>query len=189
MKKCILLLLIAAVPFLLPAQVALFVSPSTSFTIKPATIFHAAGLTLVPGSAYTLSNVSLRNNTSLTHASANPSINRSYYFNNTTPAFSGIIQVNYRTADLNGLTEILLQPNIHDGTGWQAYPASLVDVVNNYVVSATFSSTSLSEITLASASTPLPLAWGNISASRKSEVNEIRWSAGREDGADHFDVE
>ncbi len=189
MKKFILLLISAAIPFLSDAQATFFVSPGTNLFIKPATILYAGGLTLVPTINYAISNVTLWRNAAVNYTSANPSINRAYYFDNIMPAFTGLVQVEYRTAELNGLNELLLRPNVHNGTTWQAYSSTINNVIDKYVTSAVFSTTALSEITLASVSAPLPIDWGNVTAVRNNQVNVITWTTNQEQNVDYFNIE
>ena len=82
------------------------VSAGTDLTILSGTIFHADGLTLTPSANFTISNNTLNKFTTITHPSSNPYISRVYRFTNTTSAFTGSVQINYRDgAELNGIAE------------------------------------------------------------------------------------
>src|SRR6187397_457092 len=124
----------------------LTVDPGASLTIQNGTQVHMDGLTLIPSADFILSNVILSRSATIIHTQVNPYISRVYQFSNTSNAFSGSIQINYTDGELNGLAEIDLTLNIHNGTNWSAYPASSTrDAINNYVLTNGLSGITLNE--------------------------------------------
>ena len=142
------------------------VQNGTSLTIQSGASFYANGLTLTPSADFTITNVTLTRNNTITNPSYNTSINRAYKFSATTPAFSGTVRIDYQDAELNGLSEPPLQVNIHNGVSWAAYASATNDVTNNYVVSTAISSVALNELTLASSLGTLPLVWLSFTAQK-----------------------
>ncbi|HEY8687803.1 MAG TPA: hypothetical protein VIM07_01110 [Chitinophagaceae bacterium] len=97
----------------------LTLSPGSDLTIKQGTPFFADNIILTPSADFTLSNVSVNRNTSLSQPATNTNIARVYKFSGTTNFFSGSIQINYQDgAELNGLSENNLQLNIYNGAMW-----------------------------------------------------------------------
>jgi hypothetical protein len=152
MKKIIFILFswIAAFSFTkLQAQI-FTISPGTNVTIKPGTVFFADSLTLIPSADFTLCNVSLGRNTTVSHAIPNPYIVRVYQFSNITNPFYGTIQINYQDgAELKNLPESELKLNIYNGTTWNSYAPATRDAVNNYVLTTGINGVTLNELTLA----------------------------------------
>ena len=80
MKKVLysILFLIAILKFYsLQAQV-LSISPGTNLVIKQGTVFSTDSLTLTPSADFTLSNISLTRNSTLSHAVLNDKIFRAF---------------------------------------------------------------------------------------------------------------
>jgi hypothetical protein len=166
------------------------VGSSSALTVQSSTIFHADGLTLTPSADFTLSNLLLNKNSTLTNVPINPSINRAYKFNTTTNAFTGTVQIDYDDTELNGLTESLLQVNIDNGSTWTAVTSAVNDATNNYVLSNPVSSVTLNELSLASALAPLPLQWLSFTAQQQNNSEVLlNWSTAAEQNSKDFTVQ
>lgn len=152
MKKIIFIITIWAAASLLnclQAQI-LTVSPGTDMTIKSGTVFSADSLILTPSADFTLSNLSLKKSTAVSHALPNPYIARVYQFSNNSNPFKGSVQINYRDgAELKGIAESSLTLNIYNGTKWNAYAPTTRDATNNYVLTSGINCVALNELTLA----------------------------------------
>jgi hypothetical protein len=178
MKKtlCILFLLTASKFSSLQAQI-FSVSPGTDLVIKQGTVFSADDLVLTPSADFTLSNVSLRRNPTVTHTAINTYIARVYKFSAGTNLFNGTIRINYKDgAELNSLPESSLQLNAFDGTAWQSFASATNDPVNNYVVTGSISGLQLDEMTLASILNPLPVQWRSFTATWQQQNALLQWS-------------
>lgn len=111
------------------------VSDGSNMTILNGTVFNVENLTLIPSADFTISNTTLGKFTTVTHTTANPYISRVYRFTNNTNAFSGSVQINYTDgAELNGIPENQLTLNIHNGTSWNAHPATTRNGTINFVL-------------------------------------------------------
>jgi hypothetical protein len=173
------------------AQSGLTVSANNAIAILSGTTFSVDGLSLQPTTdfAITGTNTMVRN-TTLQHASFNPSIHRSFLWGSTVTNFNGAIQMFYTDAELNGIPENALTLNIHDGTIWRAYTAGVTrDGVNNHILTTSLGGVDFRELSLASVSTPLPLKWGATMAFRKDAHARIDWETQDETLIVHFQVE
>lgn len=167
----------------------LSIGPS-GVTILNGTTLVADSLTLIPSADITINNNTLNKATTIVHPSSNPYISRVYQFTNTTPAFSGAVQINYRDgAVLNGIAENALTLNIHNGTAWAAYPATTRDGVNNFVLTNGISNVALNELTLASQLAPLPLAWLSFTATKQNQTALLKWATAQEQNTRNFSVQ
>jgi hypothetical protein len=165
------------------------VGSSGNMTIKPGTLFHTDGLSLNPSADFVLGNTNLSHNTILVNYTSNVCVSRVYKWSNTTGSFSGTAQINYLDAELNGLIEVTLQVNIHTGTTWQAVISATNDIFNNYVLSNSFTNTTLDEITLASQLTPLPLSWHRFTVQKQNNHSLLQWSTAYEQNTRDFIVQ
>jgi hypothetical protein len=166
------------------------VSPGTNLLIKQGTSFSADSLVLTPSADFTLSNISISRNTTVTHPANNVYIARVYNFSGNTNAFSGTIQFNYNDgAELNGLSENTLELNIHDGSMWQSYNSATNDAVNNYVLTNLVSGIQLNELTLAASGFALPLQWRSFIATKQRENVLLQWSTYSEQNTKYFIVQ
>jgi Secretion system C-terminal sorting domain len=113
-----------------------------------------------------------------------------YRFNNTTPAYTGSIQLNYTDgAELNGIAENALTLNIHNGLGWNAYPATTRDGVNNFILTDGLSNVNLNEFTLADVQNALPLTWLSFNATPKKETVLLQWATAQEINTKNFTIQ
>ena len=163
---------------------------TSGLTIKSGTTVFADSLTLIPSADITISNNTLSKSTTVIHSSSNPYISRVYQFTNTTPAFSGSIQINYRDgAELNGIAENALTLNIDNGTNWAAYPATTRDGTHHFVVTSGISNVALHELTLANQLTPLPLTWLSFTATKQNQTALLKWATTQELNTHNFTVQ
>jgi hypothetical protein len=165
------------------------VMPGSDLTILSGTILKLDSLTLIPSADFTISNNTLNKATTVTHSSSNPYISRVYKFTNNTNPFTGSVQINYTDgAELNGIAENQLTLNIHNGTSWTFYPATIRDGTNNFVLTNNVSSTGLNELTLAG-SAPLPLAWLSFTATKQNQTALLKWATAYEQNTQNFIVQ
>jgi hypothetical protein len=189
MKKvlCSILLLITIPKFYsLQAQI-LSVSPGTDLVIRQGTIFFADSLILTPSADFTMSNVSLVRNSTVSHPALNTYIARVYQFSTSTNTFNGTVQINYQDgAELNGLAESDLQLNVHNGLTWQAFASATNNTVSNYVLTTPITGLALNELTLASVSGPLPLQWRSFTVAKQDNNVLLQWSTFTEQNSKYF---
>ncbi len=122
------------------------VASGSGFNIKAGTVIGAEGLDLTPTTDFSLtSTLSRRTTVSNPTTIAHP--NRSYQFEATTSVFSGLLQINYQDADLNGLTESSLKLLYNNGSFWTMDYGSTNDAMANSVTSSLTSKT-LNELAL-----------------------------------------
>lgn len=189
MKQLIIFWCLSLCTYMAPAQ-QLKVTSGTDLTIVNGTIFRVDSLTLTPTADFTISNNTLNKATTLVHPSSNPYISRVYQFTNTTPAFSGAVQINYQDgAELNSIAENALTLNIHNGTTWAAYTATTRDASNNFVLTNGISNVALNELTLAAQLTPLPLAWLSFTATKQNQTALLKWATAQEQNTRNFTVQ
>ena len=171
-------------------QTIVYVTPGTGITLAPGSNLTVDLLTLTPSSAFTMNGVTVTKNTTITHPAFNTYISRVYAFSSTTASFSGDVQFGYTDgAELNGLPEASLQLNIYDGAHWQSFAANTNNTVSNYVLTNSLSNVTLNELTLASASAPLPLRWGTVRAYRENGQLFIAWETLQENNVGFFNIE
>lgn len=189
MKQLIIFWCLSLCTYMAPAQ-QLKVTSGTDLTIVNGTIFRVDSLTLTPTADFTISNNTLNKATTIVHPSSNPYISRVYQFTNTTPAFSGAVQINYQDgAELNSIAENALTLNIHNGTTWAAYTATTRDASNNFVLTNGISNVALNELTLAAQLTPLPLAWLSFTATKQNQTALLKWATAQEQNTRNFTVQ
>ncbi len=166
------------------------VSDGSNMTILSGTVFKVEDLTLVPTADFTLSNTTLGKFTTVTHTTSNPYISRVYRFTNTTNAFSGSIQINYTDgAELNGIPEDQLTLNIHNGTAWNAHPATTRNATINFVRTNVAGATGISELTLANSLNPLPVTWLSFTATKQNQTALLKWTTIQEQNTRNFVVQ
>jgi Secretion system C-terminal sorting domain len=169
----------------------LAVSAGTDLTILNGTIFAANTLTLTPSANFIISNNTLTKSTVITHTSANPYIFSVYKFTSNTNPYSGSVQFNYNDgAELNGIPENTLTLNVHNGTSWIAYPATVVrDGTNNFILTTGLSAVNLNELALANSSTPLPLSWLSFTAIKQNKTALLQWVTAQEQNTRNFSMQ
>ena len=185
MKKIILILIFCEITF---AQI-FKVSSGTDLYISANTIFSADNLTLVPSSAFTLSDVTLTKNSTVTNSTSATYVARVYKFSATTNAYSGTLQVNYLDAELSGLTEATLKVNVHNGTIWDAFTSATNDATSNYVLTNAISNLALNEVALAASASPLPVELKSFKAHQLNGSVILSWITATESANFCFDVE
>jgi hypothetical protein len=188
--KRLLFVFISCYAFASTAQV-LHVAPGTDFFIRSGTTLYMDSLVMIPDADLTLSNTTLIRDANVVHGLGSPYINRVYHFSNTTPAFTGSILFHYRDgAELNGLPETDLRLHINNGTEWTRYNTSFTnDASANTLLTTSIASIQLSEITLASLFSILPLEWIKLNAYRKNRLTAVEWDTHDELNVDHFNIE
>ncbi len=189
MKKnlyTILTLVITCFSQVLFAQI--FSIGASGVTIKNGTLLYGDGLSLTPSADITLVNLSLSKSTSSVTNPAQSYIARVYKFSKNITSFSGSVRVNFMDAELNGITKANLQLNVHDGSKWKTYSGT-VNTTGNYVLSNTFTSAVLNELTLASNASPLPLNWLSFTATKQKANVLLEWSTVNEKNCKDFRVQ
>lgn len=166
------------------------VASGTDLVVKTGTPFFADNIVFTPSADFTLTNISLSRNTTITNAANHVNIARVYKFSGNTNAFSGNIQINYQDgAELNGLAENSLELNIHDGTMWKVFNPAANDVTNNYVLTTSLSGIAFNELTLAAAGSALPLQWRSFIAAKQQKNVQLQWSTFSEQNSKNFTVQ
>ena len=133
---------------LIPSMHAQIVSVASGsgFNIKAGTVIGAAGLDLTPATDFSLTS-SLSQSATVNNPGSINFINRSYRFGTTTEDYSGLVQLNYQDAELNGLSESELQLLYRTGSTWTINTGSTNNAVANYVLSS-FTAVPLNELSL-----------------------------------------
>jgi hypothetical protein len=189
MKKITLFALPILFAFVSEGQQLLTVASGTSLTIKNGTVFKVDSLTLTPSADYSISNNSLAKSTTVSNATSTPYISRVYRFGSNTDVFNGAVQINYTDgAELNSITESSLTLNVHNGTNWTALPATTRNTTDNFVLSNGVIAI-LNELTLASLSAPLPLAWLSFTATKQNKTALLKWATTQEQNTRNFTLQ
>lgn len=167
------------------------VATGTDLTIKAGTTFHADGLMLIPSADFVISNNTLTRSATIIHSSYNNYISRVYQFANNTNAYNGDIWIYYQDgAELNGIPENFLTLNMHNGTTiWTYAPATFRDGTNNYVRSDGVILGSISELTLAHLTAPLPLSWLSFTATKQYQTGLLKWTNLYEQNISNYEIQ
>lgn len=173
------------------AQSSLYVSPGANIFISNGAFFSVDSLVLNPSADFTITGLNTETrNTTITHPSPNPYIQRVFHFSSTIPSFSGAISIYYRDAELNGLPENTLTLNVHDGVNWNAYNADVIrDATNNVVTTAALTNINMNELTLADAAGPLPVFFSLFNALCVTAGVKLSWKTAQEFNSKRFDIE
>ncbi|MEP6597143.1 MAG: T9SS type A sorting domain-containing protein [Ginsengibacter sp.] len=173
------------------AQSSLYVSSGANIFISGGTFFSVDSLVLNPSADFTITGLNTETkNTTITHPSPNPYIQRVFLFSSTIPSFTGAISIYYRDAELNGLPENALTLNVHDGVNWNAYNANVTrDATNNVVTTTALSNLNMNELTLANASGPLPVFFSLFNALCVAAGVKLSWKTAQEFNSKRFDIE
>ena len=188
MKNVFVLLSLSCFCSVLQPQVVKIAS-GTSMLIKSGTSFTADNMTLLPSADFTLTNVNLSKNATVTNSTSATYVSRVYKFSATTPSYSGTIRINYLVGELNSLTESSLQVNVHNGIAWNPYTSATNDATNHYVVSNAVASLPLNEIAVGSSASPLPVELVSFTAEAAGKNVELRWSTATEVNNAGFEVQ
>jgi|GEM_PF-1150731 len=172
-------------------QSGLYISPGTNIFIGPDTIFSTDSLVIIPSADFTIAGQNaLTRNTTVTHATVNPYIQRVFHLSSTLSSFSGDISIYYRDAELNTIAENVLMLYVHDGTSWNMYNSNITrDATNNFVTTAGLINISLNELTLASPSPPLPLTYILFNAHCTGNNVNLTWKTAQEFNTKYFEIE
>ena len=173
------------------AQSGLTVSAGSSIFISSGTVLSADSLVLTPSAAFTISGVNTQTrNAAVTHATANPYIQRVFHFSNTLPSFSGTISIYYRDAELNGIPENLLTLNVNNGSVWNAYNLNTTrDAVNNFVTVTGLTNIVMNELTLANTNGPLPVTFILFNSTCIGGGVKLTWTTAQEINSKNYNVE
>ncbi|MDB9779261.1 thrombospondin type 3 repeat-containing protein, partial [Flavobacteriaceae bacterium] len=127
---------------------SLFIGSNTNekITLKTNTYIHIDGLTINPTADFNIVNntISKLGTTSNTISS---SINRSYYFNNSTASFTGSLKIAYQDSELNGETESDLKLVLFSSNQFLNQTTIISNTFSNFLV-ANVTNKSFNEITL-----------------------------------------
>ncbi len=188
--KSLLIVIISSFFFtgILSAQI--FKVGNDTVTLKANTVFTADSIILIPGSDFSMSNISLTKNTSIQNTGNNPYISRVYQFSKNTNPFSGSIQIYYQDGiELNGIPENTLSLNIYNGNMWTALPVTTRDAVNNFIFTSGIAATPIREFTLAHEQQPLPLVWINFIAIKKDMSVQLIWNTAQQQNVILFNIQ
>lgn len=133
----------------------------TDMTIIAGTPFNVNGLTLKPASNFTLNNISVSKNETVTNRPGQSTLSRAYKFSNTTNPYIGEAGIYYNQHELQSRNYDNLKLELHNGKSWTVVPLKINDMFNNYTQSQQFAQ-SINEITLGNmAFTPVLSIIGN----------------------------
>jgi hypothetical protein len=188
MKRLILISIFLAFTFLeIDAQ--FYLSNAEQLFITSGESLNYDGITLTPSSDFTMTNTTITKNTTLVHSSVNSHIERIYAFSNVVTGFTGTARIDYLNEELNSIPEANLQMSIHNGSGWQAINTLQADATNNFVVCNAISNMSLSEMTLISALSVLPVRWLSFTGNLFGVNAILKWSTAIENNSKEFIIE
>ena len=133
------------------AQNGIFLSPGTSLSVLPGTVFSVDSLVLIPSANFTINGAnSETRNAVLVHPMNSANISRVFHFASTLDRYSGNISIYYQDAELGSIPEENLALNIYDGSNWKTYTDNVTrDATQNFVSAAGLNNISLNELTLA----------------------------------------
>ena len=188
MKRSTLILFFLGFSFL-QINAQFYLSNSEQLFIAGGENLNYDGLTLTPSSDFTMTNTTLTKNTTLVHSSVNSNIERVYSFSNVVTGFTGTARIDYLDAELNSIPEANLQMSIYNGSGWQAINTLQADATNNFVVGNAISNMSLSELTLVSALSVLPVRWLSFTGNLFGANAILKWNTASENNSKEFIVE
>ena len=173
------------------AQSGLTVSAGSSIFISSGTVLSADSLVLTPSAAFTITGLNTQTrNAIVTHATANPYIQRVFHFSNTLPSFSGAISIYYRDAELNSIPENLLTLNVNNGSVWNAYNLNTTrDAVNNFVTVTGLTNLLINELTLANTNGPLPVTFILFNSTCIGGGVKLTWTTAQEINSKNYNVE
>ena len=187
MCRRIIVLFVLSFPSVLSfSQTVLSITGSSNLFIASGTTISLDSLVLTPSAGYNLTGTNnLTHNTTLTNGSTTPSINRAYSLTNALTGYSGSITVYYLSSELNSLSAPTLQVNAFNNS-WTHYTGT---DGTNFATASALSNISFSELSLASSSSPLPLLWLSLSATRDNGTVDLRWSTTDETNCKDFQVQ
>lgn len=171
------------------ARAQLYVAAGETLFTKSGETLHADGLTLYPSTDFTLTDNELNRNSSTFNTLPTTYIFRVFRFSNTSPAFTGTMEVNYLDGELNTLPEAGLKTAVHNGTAWQLINTTANSTVSNYVLSSSVSNLPLNEITMAASLSTLPLQWLSFTVQKKANNAVLDWATASELDTKDFVVE
>ncbi len=181
------LLLLTAICFTQIAQAQdITVASGTDLFITSGDIFHVNGLTLTPSANFTMNNINITKNATVSNSTLNTYVSRVYLLNATSNAYSGTVRIDYADGELNSLTEATLAVNVHNGTAWAGVTSTTNETTANYVVSNSVSGLALRELTLAATAHPLPVNWLSFTATKQGKKVMLNWATASEINSKDF---
>ena len=171
------------------SQSSLYISAGTNVVVSGGTALVVDGFSLKPTADYTITGLNSATRDAVTvPASPTPYINRVYRFLSNLPSFSGDITFNYLDAELNGLSENLLNLNLYNGSSWTLYAPSARDNVNNFVTTTGLTNIVFNQATLAQIAL-VPVTITNVKAYQKNAGVQVEWRSEQEVNIDSYDAE
>jgi hypothetical protein len=159
----------------------------TGFNIKTGTVLGAEGLDLTPSADFSLTS-SLSGSAAVSKSTTFAHINKSYQFGAATAGYSGLVQLNYQDAELNGLAESGLKLLYNNGSIWALDNSSTNNALSKYVITNLTAET-LNEISLGNCISPdAPTAVAQTFCASGTVANlwatgtNIQWYAAATDG-------
>ncbi len=162
------------------------VKPNASMTIKSNASFQFDALTLKPSVDLSLKGLIITNDTAVGTSLSNAYVPNTFIFSDTF-TYSGSVQINYMDGQLNGITETDLQLGVYNGTGWQNAGTTIVDTVNDYVLTSGINALPVGELVLTN-NIALSMSWGEAFAARNGQAVRISWNTFAEKNVHHFDI-
>ena len=171
------------------ASAQLSVAAGETLFTKTGETLHVDGLTLYPSADFTLTDNELNRNSSTFNTLPTTYVQRVFRFSNTSPAFTGTLEINYLDGELNTLPEAGLKTAVHNGTAWQLINTTANSTVSNYVLSTSVSNLPLNEMTMAATLSTLPLQWLSFTVQKKESNAVLDWTTASEMDTKDFIVE
>lgn len=189
MKKFIISALFTAAGLACFSQSSLYISTGANVVVTPGASLVVDSFAIKPSAAYTIPGAnSVTRDAVTTTPTPTAHINRVYHFLNLLPAFTGEITHYYRDAELNGISENLLNLSLYNGTAWIMYPPSAQDNVNNFVRTSGLTNVVFNEATLSQGQV-VPVTLTNVKAYQKNSGVQVEWRAEQEINIEKYEVE
>lgn len=186
-----LVIVLAFLSVFLQRGYAQFTTLSSGFTINAGTTFSFSGFSITPSTTLTISNNTLSLSSTAVTSGSLSSIDRVYSF--TSPiTYSGDVQINYQSGELNGNTESLLEiayKSLATGGTWSISTGSTQGTPGTYIVSNSFTSTNMAHITAFDDASLLPIVLQSFTGKSTSGGNVLNWSTSLELNAREMQLE
>jgi len=157
------------------------------FFVAKTTPVSLDGLVIIPSKDLLLDNKILKRTSKPVPGSPTNSIERVYSFNETV-AFSGNAGIVYKTAELNGNTEAILQIIHKAAENYVTTSGSTVDPGLHYVYN-NFANLDLYRMTAGDGNSSYPVTLVSFTARKNENNSELIWSTSEEINSDYFEVQ
>jgi len=112
-----------------------------------------------------------------------------YLFSNPISGFRGTARIDYLESELNTVPEANMQMIFHDGIDWNSLNTSSSNTSANYFIGSSSNSLVISELTLTSALSILPVRWLKFNGVLNGENVHLDWSVSEENNVKEYIIE